>query len=62
LDFDTEAALGIGCIGGEILGRVYLVISGLFPFNGTNEGNIIAGTAIAFGFVIYIGLRRKVFG
>lgn len=55
------AALGIVCIGGEILGRVYLVASGLFPLNATNASSIVAGTVIALAFALYIGLRWRRF-
>jgi hypothetical protein len=33
------AALGIVFIGTEIAGRVYLVVSGLYPFNGADAGD-----------------------
>jgi hypothetical protein len=55
------AALGIACIGGEILGRLYLVESGLFPLNATNAGSIVAGTVIALVFGAYIALRWRSF-
>jgi hypothetical protein len=55
------AALGIVFIGAEIAGRVYLVMSGLYPFNGADAGGIIAGTAIAVVFAVYIALRWNKF-
>jgi hypothetical protein len=51
------AGLGIVFLCAEIMGRVYLVSTGLYPFSGTDEGAFVAGTVIAVLFALYIGLR-----
>jgi uncharacterized membrane protein YccC len=48
------AALGIIFIGAEILGRVYLVMAGIAPSNGTDAIKIVIGGAIALALILYI--------
>ncbi len=56
------AALAIVLLGADIVGRVALVVTGLFPTDSLkNTLSIIAGTAIAVIFAIYIGLKWKSF-
>jgi len=55
------AVLGIIFIGAEILGRVYIVVAGLFPINRTNVFDIIVGAAIAVTVIFYIGWKWKSF-
>jgi len=55
------AALGIAFLCAELLGRIYLVSSGLYPISGTDESAVIAGSMIAVLFALYIGLRWKRF-
>lgn len=51
------AGLGVVFLCAELVGRVYLVSTGLYPFSGTDEGAFIAGSIIAILFALYIGLR-----
>jgi hypothetical protein len=51
------AALGIVFLCAELLGRIYLVSTGLYPFSGTDESSFIIGSVIAVLFALYIGLR-----
>ena len=55
------ALLAIVFLGADIVGRIALVITGVFPFAGVDAGSIIAGTAIAVIFAFYIGLRWNKF-
>lgn len=55
------AVLSIIFIGAEILGRVYLVMTGIAPSNGTDAVKIVMGGAIALALVLYIGLKWKSF-
>ncbi len=55
------AVLSIIFIGAEILGRVYLVMTGIAPSNGTDAVKIVVGGAIALTLVLYIGLKWKSF-
>lgn len=55
------AGLGIIFLCAELLGRVYLVSTGLYPFSGTDESAVIAGSIIAVLFALYIGLRWNKF-
>lgn len=55
------ATLGIVFLFAELLGRIYLVSTGLYPLSGTDEGAFIAGSIIAILFALYIGLKWKVF-
>jgi len=56
------AALAIVLLGADVLGRVGMVAAGLYPLNGVDAASIVAGTAIAAIFAVYIGLRLKKFG
>ena len=56
------AALAIVLLGADIVGRVALVVGGLYP-TGSLENTlaIIGGTSIAVIFAIYIGWKWKTF-
>ena len=46
----------------DVIGRVALVATGLYPLNSTeNLVGIIGGTSLAVVFAVYIWLRRAVF-
>ena len=46
----------------DILGRLGLVASGLYPLNtAENTFGIVAGTLIAFIFLVYIYVKRRIF-
>ncbi len=56
------AALAIVLLGADIIGRVALIVVGLYPIGSLeNTLAIIAGTVIAVIFAIYIGWKWKVF-
>jgi hypothetical protein len=55
------AVLSIIFIGAEILGRVYLVMSGVAPSNGTDAVKIFIGGAIALALILYIGSKWNSF-
>lgn len=56
------AALAIVFLGADIVGRVALVVVGLYPTDSLeNTLGIIAGTVIAVIFVIYIGWKWRSF-
>lgn len=44
-------------IAAEVLGRVYLVLTGIAPRAGQDFFKIVVGGLIAVGFMLYIGLR-----
>jgi hypothetical protein len=56
------AALAIVFLAADVIGRIALVITGLYPLNSLeNVGAIIIGTAIAIAFAIYIRLKWPFF-
>jgi hypothetical protein len=56
------AVLAIVLLGADIVGRVALVVTGLYPTNSLeNTLSIIAGTVIVALFAVYIGWRWKFF-
>ncbi|MGA7327755.1 MAG: hypothetical protein WBX25_25500 [Rhodomicrobium sp.] len=56
------AALALLCLAVVIVGRVALVVMGLFPLNSFAQSfAIVVGTSIAVTFAIYIGLKWKSF-
>ncbi len=56
------AILAVILLCGDILGRIALVIFGLYPLDSFRQTfGIAAGTAIAAGFAIYIGSKLKSF-
>ena len=56
------AIMTIGLLCGDVLGRVAMVIFGLYPINSFRQSfGIIVGTAIAAGFAVYIGSKLKSF-
>jgi hypothetical protein len=57
------ARLAIALLIADILGRLALVVTGLYPLNSLEQLiGIIGGTAIAAGFAIYIYAKRGSFG
>jgi hypothetical protein len=49
------AAFAMACLAADILGRVAMVVTGLFPINSFFQTfAILAGTAIAAAFVLYV--------
>ncbi len=48
------AALGIAFIGAEIVGRIYLVATGLAPSGGADLIKIVIGGAIALAVIAYV--------
>ena len=56
------AIIAIVLLCGDVLGRIAMVIFGLYPVNSFRQNfGIFVGTAIAAFFVIYIGLKLKSF-
>jgi hypothetical protein len=56
------AALAMVCLAADILGRVHLVLTGIYPFNSLVPAiAIIIGTAIVITFVTYVGLKWRYF-
>ena len=56
----TAAIIAILLLAGDVLGRIVLVISGLYPLDSIRQTiGIVVGTAIAAFFAIYVGLRLK---
>jgi hypothetical protein len=56
------AALAIVLLVADIIGRIALVITGLYPLNSTEQIiGIIGGTVIAAIFAIYIGWKWNLF-
>ncbi len=57
------ALLAVVLLCGDVIGRIAMVVTGLYPLNSFLQTfAIIAGTAIAVFFAIYIGLKLKSFG
>jgi hypothetical protein len=56
------AALAIVLLVADIVGRVSLVVTGLYPLNSLEQDiGIVVGTAIAVVFAIYIGSKWRLF-
>ncbi len=56
------AVLAIVFLGVDVIGRVALVVAGLYPTNSVkNTFSIVAGTLIAVIFAIYVGWRQRSF-
>ncbi len=56
------AGLAIALLCADILGRVAMVLMGLYPVNSFRQTfAILAGTTIAAVFALYIGLKWKTF-
>lgn len=49
------------CLAADVVGRLHLVVTGVYPFVGVAALAVVIGTAIAVVFAIYIGLRWNVF-
>jgi hypothetical protein len=55
------AILGMLFIGAEILGRVYLVATGIAPGSGADAIKILIGGLIALALMAYVASRWKYF-
>jgi hypothetical protein len=56
------AIVAIVLLCGDVVGRIAMVIFGLYPVDSIRQAfGIIAGTAIAIFFAIYVGLKLKFF-
>lgn len=56
------ATLAIGCLAADILGRIAMVVTGLFPINSAYQTVAISiGTIVAAAFGLYIWTRRSSF-
>ena len=55
-------AIALGCLALDVVGRIALVVTGLFPINAFRQtGAIVAGTTIVIIFAAYIGSKWKQF-
>ena len=55
-------AIALGCLALDVVGRIALVVTGLFPINALRQtAAIVAGTAIVIIFAAYIGSKWKQF-
>jgi len=55
-------AIALACLALDVVGRIALVATGLFPMNNFRQtGAIVAGTTIAIMFAAYIGSKWKQF-
>jgi hypothetical protein len=55
-------AIALACLALDVVGRIALVATGLFPMNNFRQtGAIVAGTTIAIMFAAYIGSKWKLF-
>jgi hypothetical protein len=55
------AGLAEVCLAADVVGRVHLVLTGVYPFVGLAAVAVVIGTAIAIFFGIYIGLKWRFF-
>jgi hypothetical protein len=49
-----RAAIGIFFVGAEVLGRIYLVATGIAPSSGPDAMKIAFGGAIALALIVYV--------
>jgi hypothetical protein len=55
-------AIALGCLALDVVGRIALVVTGLFPINAFRQtGAIVAGTTVVIIFAAYIGSKWKQF-
>jgi hypothetical protein len=56
------AALAIGCLAADVVGRVIMVLTGLYPVDSPRQTfAILTGTAIVVAFAIYILSKWRAF-
>src|SRR6516165_10294828 len=55
------AGLAEVCLAADVVGRVHLVLTGVYPFEGLAAVAVVIGTAIAIRFGIYIGWKWRFF-
>jgi hypothetical protein len=56
------AVIAIVLLCADVIGRIFMVVAGLYPLNSFRQTfSIIVGTAIAAFFAVYIGLKLKFF-
>jgi hypothetical protein len=55
------AGLAGVCLAADVVGRIHLVLTGVYPFVGLAAVAVVIGTAIAIFFGIYIGLKWRFF-
>ena len=55
------AGLAEVCLAADVVGRVHLVLTDVYPFVGLAAVAVVIGTAIAICFGIYIGLQWRFF-
>ena len=53
------ARLAEVCLAADVVGRIHLVLTGVYPFVGLAAVAVVTGTAIAICFGIYIGLKWR---
>jgi hypothetical protein len=57
------AILAIVFLGGDVLGRITMVLTGLYPVNSFLQTfAIVVGTSLAVFFAVYIGMKLRFFG
>ena len=57
-----SVAIALGCLALDVVGRIALVVTGLFPINTFRQtGAIVAGTTIVIIFAAYIGSKWEHF-
>jgi hypothetical protein len=55
-------AIALGCLALDVVARIALVVTGLFPINAFRQtGAIVAGTTVVIIFAAYIGSKWKQF-
>jgi uncharacterized membrane protein (UPF0136 family) len=55
------AGLAELCLVADVVGRVHLALTGVYPFVGIAAVAVVIGTSIAIFFAIYIGLKWRFF-
>jgi hypothetical protein len=55
------AVLGMFLIGAEIVGRIYLIATGIAPAGGADAIKILIGGLIAFALIIYVAFNWNSF-
>jgi hypothetical protein len=55
------AGLAEVCLAADVVGRVQLILTGVYPFVGLAAVAVVIGTVLAICFGIYIGLKWRSF-
>lgn len=57
----SGAGLTVAFLSAEVVGRIYLVVTGIAPSKGEDAVKILIGGLIALAIIVYVGVQWKEF-